>query len=183
LVEETIFRGEKVKNPSKADIDEIFVLKTGSEKYGSVNLLNSGENKGMQPLILKCIYYLYNKFSFYKYLINYTKYRIKIEFTRDTFNLLNAATIKNEKGNFVDDYRPELQKTLGLTDESVNTAMSKTRIIYNNIAGTGKDSMNLSNNDMLSNLIFLNIFSLLQYMMICANNQQRNVNFNGRVEN
>ena len=183
LVEETIFGTEKVKNPSKADIDEIFILKTGSEKYGSVNLLNSGENKSMQPLILKCIYYLYNKFNFYKYMINYTKYRIKIEFTRDTFNLLNAATIKNGKGNFVDDYRPELQKILGLTDESVNTAMSKTRIIYNNIAGTGKDSMNLSNNDMLSNLIFLNIFSLLQYMMICANNQQRNVNFNGRVEN
>jgi hypothetical protein len=161
--------GTQLKTPSAKDMKDIFELKTGND-YGTVPLIQIDK---INPVVRKVIFHFYNTYDFFKYMVNYTKYRIKIEFTRDSFQMLTPGLIGNE-------YREELLKELGMkSDEQVSKAVTNIERGINLICGTGKngkESVNLQANGTISDIIHFNIFKLLQIMMMEENTYQQNFN-------
>ena len=161
--------GTQLKTPSAKDMKDIFELKTGNE-YGTVPLIQIDK---INPVVRKVIFHFYNTYDFFKYMVNYTKYRIKIEFTRDSFQMLTPGLIGNE-------YREELLTELGMkSDAQVSKAVTNIEWGINSICGTGKnsrESVNIQANGTISDIIHFNIFKLLQIMMMEANTYQQNFN-------
>lgn len=170
--------GVDLKAPSKKDIENIFKLKTGSI-YGDVPLIAYDK---MNPVILKVVYYLYNNCDFVKYMVNYTKYRIKIDFTRDTFNMIGGFM----NGN---DYQDELCKNLDMKGAELQNAMKTIERGINTICGTGQNkngtasnAINLQSNGTITDIIHFNVFKLLQIMLMEANTFQQNFRQVGQVD-
>lgn len=159
--------GDKLEKPTDKQMKDIFVLKTGTA-YGDVQLIALDK---LNPVIQKVIFKLYNNFDFVKYLVNYTKYRIKIDFTRDTFNMTGGYMLN-------DDYRIWLSKNLGLTtssefDQEVKDLERTTNLIIGNGQnknGTSSNAINLQSNGTITDVIHFNVFKLLQIMLMEANN-------------
>lgn len=171
--------GDKLEKPTDKQMKDIFVLKTGTV-YGDVQLIALDK---LNPVIQKVIFKLYNDFDFVKYLVNYTKYRIKIDFTRDTFNMTGGYMLN-------DDYRIWLSKNLGLTsstefDQEVKDLERTTNLIIGNGQnknGTTSNAINLQSNGTITDVIHFNVFKLLQIMLMEANNAQENYRQVGKVD-
>ena len=167
--------GTELKKPSKNAIKEIFTVKTGTD-YGDVPTIPFDK---YNPAVLKVIFHFYNTFDFFKYMVNYTKYRIKIDFTRNTFNMVGGFM----NGN---DYRDELVKQLGLAgNEEVKKAITNIEQGISYIVGTGKsggESLNIQGNDTISNIMFINIFKLLRVMLIESNTYQQSARQLAKVD-
>lgn len=171
--------GDKLEKPTEKQMKDIFTLKTGS-MYGDVNLIALDK---LNPVIQKVIFKLYNDFDFVKYLVNYTKYRIKIDFTRDTFNMTGGYM--ND-----DEYRLWLAKNLGLSSNAnfeteVKDLDRTTNLIIGNGQnknGTASSAINLQSNGTITDVIHFNIFKLLQIMLMEANNYQENYRQVGKVD-
>ena len=171
--------GEKLATPTEKQMKDIFTLKTGTP-YGDVNLIALDK---LNPVIQKVIFKLYNDFDFVKYLVNYTKYRIKIDFTRDTFNMTGGYM--ND-----DEYRIWLAKNLGLSssaqfDPEIKDLDRTTNLIIGNGQnknGTASSAINLQSNGTITDVIHFNVFKLLQIMLMEANNAQENFRQVGKVD-
>lgn len=157
--------GVTLKNPTRKQMDDIFLLKTGTKQYANVPLLDMDGAKKVEPVFLKVIYYLYENFDFVKYMVNYTKYKCKIDFTRRNFGEIGRVLGEDE-------YMIYLKNILDFTDQMISTTV--TRLDSETRKITGK-KINIHDISGIYDVCYLNVFKLVQCMVVEANKYQENI--------
>lgn len=101
------------------EFKKMFTVHT-TGKYGDIVILKAEK---VDPAILEVVYNMIKENKFCEALLNYTKYCIKIDFTRDTYNVIGSY------GKEKEEYKKLIMKNLGMGQAAETAAQSIHNVI------------------------------------------------------
>lgn len=160
-----------------AEFNNMFTVK-GAGKYNDIVILKTEK---VDPAILEVVYNMIKENKFCQALLNYTKYCIKIDFTRDTYNVIGSY------GKEKEEYKKLIMKNLGMGQAAETAAQS----IHNVIAQIYGQNLNKSktaavsksaSNKTIEDTKYLDIFKLLRICLLTAYSTQKKEKIVGQVD-
>lgn len=159
------------------EFNNMFTVK-GAGKYNDIVILKTEK---VDPAILEVVYNMIKENKFCQALLNYTKYCIKIDFTRDTYNVIGSY------GKEKEEYKKLIMKNLGMGQAAETAAQS----IHNVIAQIYGQNLNKSktaavsksaSNKTIEDTKYLDIFKLLRICLLTAYSTQKKEKIVGQVD-
>jgi hypothetical protein len=159
------------------EFKKMFTVHT-TGKYGDIVILKAEK---VDPAILEVVYNMIKENKFCEALLNYTKYCIKIDFTRDTYNVIGSY------GKEKEEYKKLIMKNLGMGQAAETAAQS----IHNVIAQIYGQNLNKSktaavskseSNKTIEDTKYLDIFKLLRICLLTAYSTQKKEKIVGQVD-
>ena len=155
----------------KKDFDELFTVHTHTKKYGDLKILPE-----VHDVIATVIYNVVKESKFIFYMLNFVKYCIKIDFTRD-----NYAPIGSYQE--ADNFKNMVIKGLSLGQETVSeyTAIHNaiTQISTGNSVQSGTQAA--GHNKIIGDLKYLDAFMFFKGLLLTAFNKKTLTRMSGNV--
>ena len=155
----------------KKDFDELFTVHTHTKKYGDLKILPE-----VHDVIATVIYNVVKESKFIFYMLNFVKYCIKIDFTRD-----NYAPIGSYQE--ADNFKNMVIKALSFGQETVSeyTAIHNaiTQISTGNSVQSGTQAA--GHNKIIGDLKYLDAFMFFKGLLLTAFNKKTLTRMSGNV--
>ena len=148
---------------NKKEYDEFFTVHTHTKKFGDIKIIPE-----LDETIATVIYNIFKECKFVFYMLNFVKYCVKIDFTRNMF-----AAVGSYKE--ADNFKNMLIKNLSLGQGSV----SEYTAIHNNI--TQISTKNIQENKIIGDIKYFDVFLLLKGCLITAFNQKTIGKMSGKM--